>query len=1274
MMMCAKRAFSFLALLGLVLAAPVARAESESKAKVAETLSKECVAPAAYAALQACPGGPKQYDIHKARGAAFKSAPPPVEKKDRKDDLKPQNPTEGSQTAFRDARTTRLKARARALLITEITGLERLYSSTRKKSPDRPQLVRRLAEGYVELEAAADRDKVQSEINADDAKKAKNKAKYDKSRGESAKAKKILDSARQNAIKFYNVMKKDYPNYSKIDEVLYYLAYEYEQAGDLDNARKVYFELIQTAPKSKYIPNAYLAFGELFFGEAMGDPTKWALSGEAYKQVLKYPPPENKVWGYAHYKLGYVYWNTGDYAKAIQEFKETIEFGEKYSDQPNAAQLQKAARKDLIPVYAVSGKPDKAYNFFKPLSGDKSGDEKTLDMLNDLGTSYLDTGHYEDAIVLYHELMSRDKGDRFCVYQTKISLAVQAMKASDKPAVIKEFDNQIRVRKQFLEEKHSDKSKAQCSNDTAELLAETGMSWHLEAVGTGGVRGTGSQDTMDKAAMLYRRVVDTFKTDEFAKFQFPRIVKEDWPSLYKIKYAMADLLYFQQKWELCGPAFDSVVDENPTGPEAPEAAYASVLCYQKMYDLVHKGSDAKKGIGLGPKGADTKDREAKKGEGDKYKPKPFTDMQKGMIQAFNRYVCYIKPSETDKEAQTQYVEVKYARARTYFEAQHWEEAAIAFRDVAINSHGTDAAGYAANLYLESLNVLGAHSDPPRPTCFEDMANDVPVFVELFCQGPKSGDNKEQCDLLARIQCDIRRLHAQKIVEVADGMADKGQDGALEKYKEGGDAYLDLWRTYGEAQLEKNEASQCGRMDEILYNGAQAYQAGRLLAKSINVRRILLDPKFKLNETEVAKKSIYQIGRNYQAIAVYDVAATYFERFAEATKYQGENADQAINDAVVLRLGLGESDQAIADSEKFNKYFGAKKPELTAQIAFAIADHYAAKEDWENARKRLQGQGLTLIDKNATADIQVMAHALLARVLIKLNQPMPAGREYAKVAGLWKDPQKAVAAIQGIPGEDEAGKTRRIGKALTAVGEALFYFAEQKKALVDKVIFPEYKGNFNAKKPSETATSEAWQKYAEGMKKEKEAIEKHINVKVSDWVKKKKSLLEEASGEYKKIVDLQPVPPPQWVIASGARVGSMWGGFVKDFRAAPIPSYMKSDDELRNAYYAALDGASEPQKLIARGAFKTCLDYSVTYQYFDQFSRSCEEWLAQNYKSEFHLIDEFRGAPTRVNSTLKERAYPLQISGEPYIIAAAKKAERPVKKDDKKDDKKDEKKK
>src|SRR5580698_9806465 len=149
--------------------------------------------------------------------------------------------------------------------------------------------MRRLAEGYVELESAAFRDKTESGMKADEA-KAKGGS-PDAFRAEGEKAGAVLVAARKQAINYYTNLKNQYPKWCQgnnasdptkstgcVDEVLYYLAYEYEQANDLDNARKVYLELIQNSPQSKFIPNAYLAFGELFFNEAQGDPSKWALA------------------------------------------------------------------------------------------------------------------------------------------------------------------------------------------------------------------------------------------------------------------------------------------------------------------------------------------------------------------------------------------------------------------------------------------------------------------------------------------------------------------------------------------------------------------------------------------------------------------------------------------------------------------------------------------------------------------------------------------------------------------------------------------------------------------------------------------------------------------------------------------------------------------------------------------------------------------------------------------------------------------------------------
>jgi hypothetical protein len=56
---------------------------------------------------------------------------------------------------------------------------------------------------------------------------------------------------------------------------------------------------------------------------------------------------------------------------------------------------------------------------------------------------------------------------------------------------------------------------------------------------------------------------------------------------------------------------------------------------------------------------------------------------------------------------------------------------------------------------------------------------------------------------------------------------------------------------------------------------------------------------------------------------------------------------------------------------------------------------------------------------------------------------------------------------------------------------------------------------------------------------------------------------------------------------------------------------------------------------------------VKFQYFDEFSRACEAWLAKNYGAEYHLIDEFRGSPTRVFGGLTEKPLPVNIDGTFY---------------------------
>ena len=81
------------------------------------------------------------------------------------------------------------------------------------------------------------------------------------------------------------------------------------------------------------------------------------------------------------------------------------------------------------------------------------------------------------------------------------------------------------------------------------------------------------------------------------------------------------------------------------------------------------------------------------------------------------------------------------------------------------------------------------------------------------------------------------------------------------------------------------------------------------------------------------------------------------------------------------------------------------------------------------------------------------------------------------------------------------------------------------------------------------------------------------------------------------------------------------------------------------YYEELDKASEPQKLQAKAAYEGCLQVSVTHQHFDENARACEVWLSKNYGNDYHLVDEFRGSPSRVKAGMGDKMLPVDLGGQ-----------------------------
>jgi len=395
----------------------------------------------------------------------------------------------------------------------------------------------------------------------------------------------------------------------------------------------------------------------------------------------------------------------------------------------------------------------------------------------------------------------------------------------------------------------------------------------------------------------------------------------------------------------------------------------------------------------------------------------------------------------------------------------------------------------------------------------------------------------------------------------------------------------------------------------------------------------VDPDNKLHETEPARKAVYQIGANYQAIADYELAATWFERFARDNPKM-DNAADALSDAVVLQLGLGQPKTALANAQRFTRQYGKRKPQQASQIAFAIGAHHVARGNARQAARALKG-ALDQIETHATPDVRLQTYALLGRVSVEIEKRRDADKFYGMARAARAKLEKINSAIEALDAPASA-KQRRRGKALTAIGEALYYFAEKERAKADALVFPTYAGPGTSKD-----------------------VDRFVKKQVMGWLAKKKPAIEHATAAYLQIVELNdPNPPPKWAIAAGAAVGDMWGGLVGDFIEAPYPKSWDQEGEipgvspptlwheLRATYKWKLAKAVEPSKKVARIAYTECLEYGIIYQHFDDQLRSCEQWLSSNYPREYHLIDEYRGAPARTNSGLDERPQPLGMSGAP----------------------------
>jgi TolA-binding protein len=191
---------------------------------------------------------------------------------------------EESEWAILDKRESRTRTRELEMVVREIKGLEGQFFSLNEDSKDRPMLLRQLAEDYVELAFAAQRDVAAATAIGDLAGAASRKV--------------TLARSRRGAINFYLLLVNEYggktsprfrdnppPVYADLDEAKYYLAVEYYVSEDAPRTRRVLLDLVEDNPTSKFAGRAYVLFGEMFASEVPGDRTKYRPARLAFSRA-----------------------------------------------------------------------------------------------------------------------------------------------------------------------------------------------------------------------------------------------------------------------------------------------------------------------------------------------------------------------------------------------------------------------------------------------------------------------------------------------------------------------------------------------------------------------------------------------------------------------------------------------------------------------------------------------------------------------------------------------------------------------------------------------------------------------------------------------------------------------------------------------------------------------------------------------------------------------------------------------------------------------------
>lgn len=1069
----------------------------------------------------------------------------------KKEELRTTGPAAVQREAF-DEKKIELSAKAEKKRDEQIAEIKTLLAKLKPEDERRGELVFRLAEIYW----AKSKFIYQKEFKTFD-------EAYQKwvDNGRGGKEPQLAsylnesDAYKKQALQNYAIILDKFPNYPRLDEVLYIMAFNQYEAGKTKDAVDNYSQLIRQYPKSEYVSDSYLALGEHYF--KANDLTK---ATKAYQKAYDKGIEDKRlsVYNYARYKLAWCDYNAQEFDKALVKFKAVVTEENKANPdggKKTGVNLKREALNDMVLTYSHLDATKDAYDYLKK----EAGVEEAYRLSGKLAAVYRNEGKHALEVDTLRMLINLDPDNTQAPdYQSAIVLAYSNL--GDRPAVRKEVTRLVELyrpgsswwRKNEVNAALVDRARTVAENRMRELVTD----YHRFAQKFKKV------DDYETAADIYSQYLQAFPDSENA---------------YRLNFFYAELLYDLGRWRDAAVQYDAVVKKDAKGEYTRTCAYNAVLSWENIVnkkpattfekgimqsdscteDDVKKGKKcvAKKKDDLEKKKFDLKafcsPDDAAKGlcKKETYEAKKIPEDEVSLSNACDAYVAVVPQKDVDKDSKLkeELIAVKFKSAYIYQSYYHFDEAAKRFGELIDRWPESEAARKGADQILDSYD---ARENYPA---LEKWSRDFAKRNELM-----------KDDKFAKLVTRFMEGSTFKNVDAIRGTASKAEGAEKTRLS------LDAATKY-EAFIKEFPGSEFSPF--ALYNAQLLYANENQIDLAINTADQLLKQyskeitqgdnlKNKLEETTIINLAAY-----HEKVANYPKAAETYVKFADKYKDNPKSPD-AIYNAGIFYLGLGDTKNAVNMFNRYIKDFSKQKD--VPDVYLRMAAVYEDQEDWKRA-SALYGDFEKSYGGKGATPIQVMSSRYKTAIALQR-----AGRDKDML-------ELCDGIITNWKKIDE--KVRQSETGQLAGGYCAFQTLEREFQQY-KAIQIEAKAGASGKKAMQLVKSALDEKL-----KSRDAIAK-------------------------KYIDVLNYGNAEWGIAGLSRAADALIDYVNTLRSAPVPAALRDNPEATDLFMTELENIAFPVEEQAIGALESALAKAFELGIYSPYTIEIEDKLKKFKPAKF----------------------------------------------------------